>query len=73
MFLVPIRMVYFHAENHQCSEILDYKLSSIRKQPDDLERERSSGELIEWRPIYRCIDNLKNGCYSSGTSVPYKI
>ena len=22
---------------------------------------------------YRCIDNLKNGGYSSGTSVPYKI
>ena len=45
MFLVPIWMEYFHAENHQCSHLMDYKLISIRKQPDNLEGERSSGQL----------------------------
>ena len=42
MFLVPIRLEYFHAENHQNSQILDYNLISIRKQQDNLERIRSS-------------------------------
>ena len=29
---------YFHAENHQYSQILDYKLIFVRKQEDNLER-----------------------------------
>ena len=28
MFVVPIWMKHLHAENHQCSQILDYKLKS---------------------------------------------
>ena len=31
---------HFDAENHRCSQILDYKLISIRKQPVTLKRER---------------------------------
>ena len=58
MFLVSIWMEYFHAENHQCSQILDYKLTSIRKQPDNLERERSSSQLgTEWRSFDVYIRN----------------
>ena len=32
MFLVPIWMEYFHTENRQYNQIVDYKLISIRKQ-----------------------------------------
>ena len=44
-------MEQFHAENHQHSQILDYKLILIRKQQDNLETYRSSGQGIEWRAI----------------------
>ena len=43
MFLVPIWMEYFHAENHQCSQILDYKLINQKTSRYNLERE--SGQL----------------------------
>ena len=59
MFLVPIWMEYFHAENKQCSQILDYKLISIRKQPDNLKREKSTGQLgTKWEVCW-CTDILE--------------
>ena len=38
MFLVPIWIKYFHRENHQYSQLLDYKLISTIIQQDNLER-----------------------------------
>ena len=38
MFLVSIWIELFDAENHQYSQMLNYKLIFIRKQQDNLER-----------------------------------
>ena len=81
-------MEYFHAENHQYTQILDYiKLIFITKQEDNLWRdngpvirqhnwELDGGLLMYIREeflTYLCIDNMKNWGYSSGSSVPYNI
>ena len=42
--LFPLWLGSFMQTNHQFSQILDYKLIFIRKQQDNLQRSKSSGQ-----------------------------